>query len=328
MERTPRDEHSRAHDHDRAHDRAHDHTHGHHHGHHHAAFQPTRAFAIGVFLNVGFVAVETVYGFLAHSMALVADAGHNLSDVLGLLLSWGATALARREPTERHTYGFRSSTILASLANALVLLFVTGGVAWESVRRIRAPAEIHEETVIVVALLGVAINTVSALGFMSGQKSDLNLRSAFLHLASDAALALGVAASGALILFTGWVWLDPVVSLALSAVIVAGTWSLLRKSLDMALHAVPHEIDPRAVRGFLSGIPGVLDVHDLHIWGMSTTETALTAHLVMPGSSCHPNLLGEVCVALRDRFKIHHATLQVEAPEAEQPCAQGSRPHV
>jgi cobalt-zinc-cadmium efflux system protein len=260
-------------------------------------------------------------------MALVADAGHNLSDVLGLGLSWGTMALAKRRPTEKHTYGFRGSTILASLANALALLFVTGGVAWESVRRLTEPQQIQERTVIIVALIGVAINATSALALMRGKGEDLNVRSAFLHLASDAALALGVAGTGVAIMFTGWNWLDPVVSIALSIVILVGTWSLFRRSLDLALHAVPDGIDPRAVRAYLVAIPGVESVHDLHIWGMSTTETALTAHLVIPGSSFQSNLLSTVCAELRQRFRIHHATLQVEAPDMEQPCDRGHETH-
>jgi cobalt-zinc-cadmium efflux system protein len=311
------------HDHEQGHDAGHDHDHGHGHGHA-QGFQPGRAFAIGVFLNLGFVVVEAIYGIIAHSMALVADAGHNLSDVLGLGLSWATMTLAQRRPTEKHTYGLRSSTILASLANALVLLFVTGGVAWESVRRLSESSQVHEKTVIAVALAGVAVNAISALGFMRGQHGDLNVRSAFLHLASDAALALGVAASGVVIMFTGWNRVDPIVSIALSIVILGGTLSLFRKSLDMALHAVPDGIDPRAVKSYLAGLPGVAEVHDLHIWGMSTTETALTAHLVMAPGASQPDPLAEVCAQLKSRFRIHHATLQLEPPGAEHACAQAS----
>jgi cobalt-zinc-cadmium efflux system protein len=306
--------------------RGHDHSGHHHHAH---TFVPSRAFAFGILLNLGFVAVETTYGLLANSMALVADAGHNLSDVLGLGLSWGTMALARRRPTERHTYGLRGSTILASLGNALTLLFVTGGVAWESVRRLTHPAgEIGVRTVIVVALLGVAVNATSALALMRGRGEDLNVRSSFYHLASDAALALGVATTGVAILFTGWNWLDPIVSIALSIVILVGTWSLFKKSLDLALHAVPEGIDPRAVRTYLAAVPGVENVHDLHIWAMSTTETALTAHLIVTDTAARATLLSDICAELRRQFRIHHATLQLEAPEMGERCDKSAESHV
>ncbi len=298
---------------------AHEHSHG-GHAHAHAPNEFRRAFAIGVGLNLSFVAVETVYGILAHSMALVADAGHNLGDVLGLTLSWGAVVLARRKPTGRRTYGFRGTTILASLVNAVTLLFVTGGVAWESVKRLSAPESVAEKTVIVVALLGVVVNGVSALLFMSGGKRDLNVRSAFLHLASDAAISFGVALAGLCILATGWNWLDPVVSIVLSFVILVSTWSLLRRSMDLVLGAVPEGIDPDAVKEYLVKLKGVVEVHDLHIWAMSTTETALTAHLVIPGESCHPAFLGDVAKTLHDRFDIEHSTLQLEPPGAPGPC--------
>jgi cobalt-zinc-cadmium efflux system protein len=314
--------HGDGHEHEGAHAHPEDHGHDHeasygHGGHQHGAPSDfSAAFAIGISLNLAFVVVETVYGILAHSMALVADAGHNLSDVLGLGLSWGATILAKRAPTIRRTYGLKASTILASLANALVLLFVTGGIAWESVRRLAEPANVSEKTVIVVALVGVAVNGVSALLFMSGSKGDLNIRSAFLHLASDAVLALGVAVAGGVILFTGWNWLDPVVSLVLSATILFSTWSLLRSSTDLALSAVPEHIKPEAVRQLLAELPGVQAVHDLHIWAISTTETALTVHLEVPGTiACEAS--AKANKLLRDRFGIGHCTIQVEASKAE-----------
>jgi cobalt-zinc-cadmium efflux system protein len=302
----------------------HDHEEAHPHAHHHAQppEQMGRAFVLAIGLNVALVAVETVYGILAGSMALVADAGHNLSDVLGLALSLGALVLARRKPTSRRTYGLRGTTILASLANAVVLLVVTGGVVWESVRRLLAPRPVESRTVIVVALVGVAINGLSAALFAASRKDDLNLRSAFLHLLSDAALALGVAAAAAVMMVTGWRWLDPVVSISLSCFILASTWGLLKRSLDLVLDAVPEGVDPESVRSYLTGLTGVREVHDLHIWAMSTTETALTAHLVMPGDSCHPRFLSEVGAELHHRFHIEHATLQVEAPEAPDPCRQ------
>ena len=298
----------------------HDHAHGGGHEHPHATSDFSRAFAIGITLNLGFVIVEVVYGVLAHSMALVADAGHNLGDVLGLALAWGAGVLTKRKPTKRRTYGFRGSTIMASLANAIVLLVVTGGIAWESVRRLFDPEPVAGKTVIVVALVGVVINAASAALFMSGRKGDLNIRSAFLHLASDAVLAFGVAVAGGVMLFTGWRWLDPVVSIVLSLVILASTWRLLSDSMNLVLDAVPEGIDPDEVKTYLLELPGVVEVHDLHIWAMSTTETALTAHLVIPTDSCHPKFLHDVCGELHTRFDIEHATLQVEAPEAPDPC--------
>jgi cobalt-zinc-cadmium efflux system protein len=312
----------------------HDHAHGdgqkadaHGHGHGHAVGAPTShrfAFAVGIALNLSFVVVETVYGVLSHSMALVADAGHNLSDVLGLALAWGAAALAARRPTKLRTYGFRGATIMASLINALVLLFVTGGIVWESLRRLATPEVVGGKTVIVVALIGVAINGFSALLFASGRKHDLNVRSAFLHLASDAGLALGVAVSGVVMLRTGWAILDPLVSIGLSLFILAGTWSLLKQSLNLALHAVPEGIDPDAVEAYLAGLPGVVEVHDLHVWAMSTTENALTAHLLMSPGSDHPRLVGIACKEIRSRFRIEHSTLQLESAAATGPCHQAA----
>jgi len=295
------------------------------HGHGHGHLQPngaSGAFAIGIGLNLTFVVVEVVYGILSHSMALVADAGHNLGDVLGLALAWGATLLAKRSPTQQRTYGFRGTTILASLTNSVVLLFVTGGIAWESVRRLLAPELVHGTTVIVVALVGVVINGASALLFMSGRKGDLNFRSAFMHLAADAALALGVAVAATVMLFTGWAWIDPVVSVLLSCFILASTWSLLKDSLNLILAAVPEGIDAEAARRYLSELPGVVEVHDFHVWAMSTTETALTAHLVMPGDKCHPAFLGDACHCLHEKFGIGHSTLQVESPDAPHRCRQ------
>jgi cobalt-zinc-cadmium efflux system protein len=299
----------------------HDETHGHDHSHEHsnghgAPASFSAAFAIGIALNLGFVVTEIVYGILSHSMALVADAGHNLSDVLGLALAWGAGSLARRKPSKRRTYGFRRSTILASLVNAATLLVVTGAIVWESARRFFEPQEVAGKTVIVVALIGVAVNGSSALLFMKGRKGDINVRSAFMHLASDAALALGVAVAGVVMMFTQWAWLDPLVSIVLSAVILVGTWSLLRGSLNLVLDAVPEGIDPDAVRAYLEALPGVIAIHDLHIWPMSTTEVALTAHLVMPTTTCEPRFLADVCREVDRRFKIEHSTLQVESSDA------------
>jgi cobalt-zinc-cadmium efflux system protein len=298
--------------------------HDHDHRHGNGAANVGRAFLVGIALNLGFVVVEVVCGLLAHSMALLADAGHNLGDVLGLGLSWGATALARLKPSSRRTFGFRRSTIVASVANALILLFVTGGLTWESIRRLFEPERPHGVTMIAVALVGAFVNGVSALLFMRGREKDLNLRSAFLHLASDAALAVGVAVAGGVILLTGWLWVDPVVSIVLALTILAGTWSLMRKSLDLMLDAVPERIDPEAVRAFLGELPEVVEVHDLHIWALSTTETALTAHLVMPSATCSPTFLSDACRQLHDRFGIEHATLQIDPQEAPSPCSLAS----
>jgi cobalt-zinc-cadmium efflux system protein len=294
--------------------------------HHHTDPATTRgrAFAVGIGLNLAFVAIEVFYGVISHSVALLADAGHNFGDVLGLGLSWGATALATLKPSSRRTFGFRRTTIVASVANALILLFVTGGLTWESFRRLVSPEPAQGKTMIVVALIGAVVNTASALLFMTGSKRDLNLRSAFLHLASDAVLALGVAVAGGVILFTGWLWLDPAASIVLAIAILAGTWSLMRKSLDLMLDAVPESIDPAEVKAFLGALPGVVEVHDLHIWAMSTTETALTAHLVMPGNGCEPTFLASACKELHDKFDIDHSTLQIDPQDAPAPCALAS----
>lgn len=296
-------------------------THNHPHPNGPQAARFDRAFAIGVALNVGFVLVEWVFGVLANSLALIADASHNLGDVLGLLLAWGAAALARRQPSPQFTYGLRSSTILAALANAALLLVITGGIAWEAILRFRDPASIDAPVVIWVAALGVLVNTATALLFMSGRKHDMNLRGAYLHMAADAAVSLGVVVAGLLTLATGWSWLDPVVSLAIVAVILVGTWGLLRDATRLALHAVPEGVDPAGVRRFLEQRPGVQEIHDLHIWGMSTTETALTAHLVMPGGHPGDAFIAELARRMDRDFGIAHATLQVETGSGEQPCA-------
>lgn len=301
---------------------AHSHGHGHHgHNHDHGQANYGRAFAIGTALNVGFVIVEAVYGYFAHSLALFADAGHNLSDVLGLLLAWGASALARRPPTRRYTYGLRGSSILAALFNAILLLLAMGAIAWEAIRRFNDPSPVSGGTVIGVALVGIAINTATALMFISGRKSDLNIRGAFLHMAADAIVSAGVVLAGIAILVTGWLWFDPIVSLIIVAVVVVGTWQLLRDSVNLALDAVPEGISPQAVQTYLAERPGVAQVHDLHIWAMSTTETALTAHLVMPSGYPGDAFLAETCKELHDHFGIEHATLQVETGDRNHPCA-------
>ena len=280
-----------------------------------------RAFALGVALNTGFVLTEWVFGVLAHSLALIADASHNLGDVLGLLLAWGAAVLARRLPSPRFTYGLRSSTILAALGNAGLLLVITGGIAWEAFLRFRNPSGIDAPIVIWVAAIGVLVNTATAMLFLSGRKKDLNLRGAFLHMAADAAVSLGVVIAGLLTLATGWAWLDPAVSLAIVAVILWGTLGLLRDATRLALHAVPDGVHPADVRLFLEQQSGVAEVHDLHIWGMSTTETALTAHLVMPAGHPGDGFISELAERMDRDFGIAHTTLQVETGSSTQQCA-------
>jgi cobalt-zinc-cadmium efflux system protein len=300
---------------------AHDHHH-HDHEHHHHAHAPrdmSRAFAAGIAINLAFVAVEAVFGVLADSMSLLADASHNLSDVLALGLAWGASVLARRGPSRRFTYGLRSSSILAALVNATLLLLVTGAIAWEAVQRLLEPAPVAGKTVIAVALAGIVVNGATAMLFARGREHDLNVRSVFLHMAADAAVSLGVAIAGLGILLTGWLWLDPLAGLLISLVIVAGTWGLLRESTALALDAVPDHIDPTRVRDYLSKLTGVTEVHDLHIWGMSTTETALTVHLVMPGGPPGDAFMAKICGELQERFRVHHPTIQIET--GAHPCA-------
>jgi cobalt-zinc-cadmium efflux system protein len=307
------------HTHDHQHHDGHGHGRAHSHGHHHHhAADYGRAFAIGIALNGAYVAGEAVYGFLANSLALIADAGHNAGDVVSLGLAWLAASLARRAPSSRFTYGLASSSILAALANAVLLALVTGAIAWEAVLRLMQPQPAAGALIMGVAAVGILVNGATALMFVSGRNRDLNVRSAFLHMASDAVVALGVVATGAAILATGWLWLDPAISLVIGAVIVWGTWSLLREALALALAGVPAGVDQAGVARYLAGLPGVTEVHDLHIWGMSTTETALTAHLVRPGAALDDVLLAEVCAELKARFSIHHATLQVESGAA--PC--------
>ena len=292
----------------------------HSHAHDHAPARYNRAFAIGVALNLAYVAAEATFGILAHSLALLADAGHNLSDVLGLLLAWGAHRLAQRSPTARRTYGWRRSSILAALGNAFILLIAVGGIAWEAVNRFADPQPLAGNVVVWVAAVGVVINTGTALLFMKGRESDLNIRGAFLHMAADAGVSLGVVVAGLVIGATGWLWIDPAVSLVIAVDITVGTWGLLRESTNLALDAVPEGIDPDEVRDYLRALPGVEQVHDLHIWAMSTTETALTVHLVKPDAEIDDALLARICRELHDRFGIEHATVQFERGDAENPC--------
>lgn len=287
----------------------------------HAPASFGKAFAIGCALNVGFVVAEWAFGAMAHSLALMADAVHNLGDVLALVLAWVATRLARRPPSERFTYGLRGSSILAALVNAGALLVVTGGLGWEALRRLPHPEPVEGSIVIVVALAGVVVNGVTAWLFMQGGKKDLNLRGVYLHMAADAAVSLAVALAGVAVIFTGWNWLDPALTLAVSAVILWSSWDLLRQSLRLALQAVPGGIETAEVREHLAGLAGVAEVHDLHIWGMSTSENALTAHLVMPAGHPGDVFLRKVCHELEERFGIHHATLQIEVASTGAACA-------
>jgi cobalt-zinc-cadmium efflux system protein len=292
---------------------AHNHSHGHHHhGHSHGA-NFGRAFAIGVALNLSFVIIEAIYGRLANSIALIADAGHNLGDVLSLVLAWGAAILARRQPTRSRTYGMRRASILAALVNAVILLVTLGGIAWEAIRRLGEPADTNARTVMVIAAIGIAVNGLTAYLFATGH-DDLNIRGAFQHMMADAVIALGVVIAGAVMLYTGWVWLDPAVSLVIAVIILFGTWGLLRDSLNLALDAVPAGIDCESVANYLCGLPQVAGVHDLHVWGMSTTEAALTAHLVMHQreSVVENKFLSETEHELHHRFGIEHVTLQLE----------------
>lgn len=290
------------------------------HQHSHEPTNYNRAFIISVALNTGFVIIEAVYGILANSLALLADAGHNLSDVLGLLLAWGASILVRSRPTARRTYGLRRSSILAALLNAILLLVASGAIAWEAIQRFFEPSLVSGITIIGVATIGIAVNTVSALMFLSGRKSDLNIRGAFLHLVADAVVSLGAVLAGVAIVATGWLWFDPVVSLIIVVVIVVGTWRLFQESFNLVTDAVPAGIEPLAVRTYLAELPGVAGVHDLHIWGMSTTETALTAHLVMPGGVPRDAFLVQVSQELHDQFSIEHATVQIETGDPNYPC--------
>jgi cobalt-zinc-cadmium efflux system protein len=297
------------------------HAHGHDHHHHRGAPADFgRAFAWGIALNLGFIAVEIGFGLIGHSVALLADAGHNLSDVLGLAIAWTASVLAQRQPTHRYTYGLRSTSILAALFNAIVLFVAIGGIIVEAINRFAAPQPVASGLVMVVAGFGILVNGATALLFLRGQHHDINIRSAFLHMAMDAGVSLGVVIAAALIAVTGRQWLDPAASLVIALVILLSTWRLLRDALTMALHGVPSTIDPRAVRDHLAASTGVAAVHDLHIWPMSTTETALTCHLVMPGGHPGDQVLVDLAETLHHRFGIEHTTIQIELGDADPAC--------
>ncbi|MEZ0119716.1 UNVERIFIED_ORG: cobalt-zinc-cadmium efflux system protein [Heyndrickxia coagulans] len=287
------------------------HGHGHQH-HHHEPAQYGKAFAAGIGLNILFVAVEAIYGFFSDSLSLLADAGHNLSDVLGLIIAWAAVWLGKKLPTKKRTYGYKKSSVMAALLNAIILLIAIGAIFLGAIQRFAHPEPVAGKTVMIVAVIGIVINTITALLFMSGRKTDLNIRGAFLHMAADALVSLGVVIAGAIILFTGWEWVDPVTSIIIAIVIFAGTWGLLREAADLSLDAVPAGVDADAIKTYLEQIPTVLNVHDLHIWGMSTTETILTVHIVRSQIEDNDQLLEKLEKELHDKFGIEHATIQIE----------------
>ena len=303
----------------------HSHSHSHGHGHHHAPKDFGAAFAIGIVLNLGFVAVEATYGFIANSIALLADAGHNLSDVLGLAIAWTAAVLAKRPPSRRFSYGLRGVSILAALANALILLVAVAFIVYNAVVRLIIPDLVEGETIVIVAAIGIVINGATAFMFARGRKSDLNIRGAYLHMLLDALVSAGVVVAGLGIAFTGWLWIDPVASLVVAALIFLGMADMLRESVTMALAGVPSSIDPDAVEEHLRTQPGVARIHDLHIWPMSTTEFALTAHLVMPGGFPGDRFLADCAHAIEHRFGISHATLQIEVGDEEDCRLEGHR---
>ncbi len=296
------------------------HAHTHDHYSHHDQNKQGLAFVCAIVLNAAFVIVEFSYGFMANSTALMADAGHNLSDVLGLFLAWGAAILSRKVPNERYTYGLRSTSIMAALINAMFLLIACGAIAWEAIHRFSQPPLVGGLTVTVVAAIGIVINGLSAWLFVKGSKADLNIRGAYLHMAADAGVSLGVALAGIAMIYTNWYWLDPVISLLIVLVIVISTWGLLREAMQLALVAVPAHIDVLEVTTYLRQCQGVTDIHDLHIWGLSTTESALTSHLVMPAGYPGDAFMDTVVETLKERFSIQHSTLQVEQGTTNHAC--------
>jgi len=311
---------------DHQHEHTHDHDHGAHShscgGHHHGdPNKHGRSFVIAIALNAIFVVIEFVFGFIANSTALIADAGHNLSDVLGLILAWSAAVLSRKVPNERYTYGLRGTSILAALANAMLLLATCGAIAWEAVQRFSQPPVVAGLTVTLVAAVGILVNGFCAWLFMKDSKGDLNIRGAYLHMATDAAVSLGVVITGIVMFYTGWYRLDPVISLAIIAVIVIGTWGLLRESVQLALSGVPSNINVAAIDAYLRICPGVTDIHDLHIWGMSTTENALTVHLVMPNGYPGDAFMDDIMFTLKERFSVHHSTIQIERGTTIHTCS-------
>jgi cobalt-zinc-cadmium efflux system protein len=308
-----------------AHNHSHSHGHGHSHAHSHAVpADHNKAFAFGIGLNLFFVFAEAAFGFFSNSLALLADAGHNLSDVIGLVIAWGAIWLTKRKPSAYFTYGMKRSSILAALFNAIILLIAVGAIVMEAFRRIWYPNTVQPMTVIIVAGIGIVINAATALLFMRDRKSDINIRGAYLHMLADALISVGVVIAGIVIYFTSWNWIDPLLSILISVIIIYGTWDLLRDSVKLTMDAVPGGIDPGLVRQYLAGLEGVAEVHDLHIWAMSTTETALTAHLVIPGagggSGSHDARLALIAKDLREKFNIHHPTIQIESGDKDVNC--------
>ncbi len=291
------------------------------HDHNHAPANFDRAFAIGIALNIAFVAIEAFYGWKIDSLALLADAGHNLSDVIGLVLAWGGALAGRLRPDARHTYGWKRASILAAFINALLLLVAMGSLAWEAVQRLQTPQPVEGVTIMVVAGIGIVVNTATALLFMRGRETDLNIRGAFLHMAADALVSAGVVVAGGLALWFGWTWLDPVVSLLIAAVIVVGTWNLFRQSLHLLFDGVPEGVDLHAVQALLESLPGVARVHDLHVWAMGTSQIAMTAHLVMPQGHADDAFLKHATDELHERFEIEHVTIQVVRVPFTRPCA-------
>ncbi len=308
----------------------HHHHHGHiHHSHHdrhgphgHMPTNFSRAFALGIALNTIYIIVEVTYGLLSGSMALLADAGHNLSDVLGLAVAWAGAELSKRPPSKRFTYGLGGSSILAALLNALFLLVACGAIAWEAIERFSEPSEVASKTVIIVASIGIAINFGTAMLFMRGQKEDINIRGAFLHMMADAAVSAGVVVGGIVIFYSGFNWVDPLISLFIVALIFWSTWGLLSEAVRMSLAGVPRGIDVEQVLSALSDLPGVETVHDLHIWPMSTSETAMTAHLVIPGGHPGKGFLADVQASMKEQFAIHHITIQIELEDEEAEVCQ------
>ena len=320
-----RHDHDHDHDHHEAHANSHEqpgHAHGHGHGHSHALTPDgiNKRMGVAVALNVVFVVIESGFGFLSNSVALVADAGHNLGDVLGLICAWAAIVLTRRPPGGKFTYGLGRSSVLAALTNAVLLLLACGAIAWEAILRLASPPAVAGVTVMGVAAIGIVLNGISAWLLHSGSHGDLNRRSAFIHMLGDAAISAGVLVSGGLIVYTGWNWLDPAVSIVIVGIILATTWSLLRHSINLSLDAVPEGVSSAAIMSFLSGQRGVTDVHDLHIWALSTTSVALTAHLVVPDREAEDALLGTLTPNLKQRFRIDHATLQIERDRCVHGC--------
>jgi cobalt-zinc-cadmium efflux system protein len=309
---------------------AHHHAHDSHDSshHHRPAHQSGRAFAIAIVLNTGFVIIEFIYGFIANSTALIADAGHNLSDVLGLILAGGAVLLARKQPSKRYTYGLRSTSILAALANAMLLLFACGAIALEAIERFNQPPVVESLTVSAIAGIGIVVNSLSALLFLKGSQQDINIRGAYLHMAADAAVSLAVVIVGLVMFYTNdYYWLDPAITLIIVLVILMGTWGLLRESMRLVLSAVPANIDGAAIEAYLYQLDGVTNCHDLHIWGLSTTETALTAHLVMPNGCPNDSFIDDIAQTLEHDFLIHHCTLQIEQGDTNHVCSLTPKQH-